>query len=265
MYEGRIIRRMDSDDSKVEVQITVKLMVAKVPNIVVPLAHLCDLNDPKNRPLLQVYNPSEVAQAEPEPPMLQLPPDNPLPPPLPIAASSTPAWTPSAGTSSAGTSSTPAWDPSSRTPDPRGPQPDSFPKNPYIASTLLSDDLCIDVIIYNTTQAPRWEGGKWEGSRAIWRKGDNKEPGMARVSISGRVFSLPERYIRPNHPTKKGPVIVVDPLHEKYCGEFVIVQMRKDNQCIARPKGTKNSRSRHDTRFPFPTTALATVVGCEDW
>ncbi|KAG6805368.1 hypothetical protein H0H92_015683 [Tricholoma furcatifolium] len=43
MYEGRIVRRMDSDNSKVEVQLSVKLMVANVPNIVVPLAHLCDL------------------------------------------------------------------------------------------------------------------------------------------------------------------------------------------------------------------------------
>ncbi|KAG6805859.1 hypothetical protein H0H92_013713, partial [Tricholoma furcatifolium] len=261
MFEGRIMKRVDNDDSKVEVEISAKLAFTKAANIVVPLAHLSDWNDVKNRPLLQVYNPVEVAQ-EPESqlPVLQIPPDNPLPPPLPpIAASSTPAWTPSVGSSS-----TPAWNPSSRTPDPRGPQPDSFPKNPYIASPVLSDDLCFEVIISNTTQAPRWEGGRWEGSKAIWRKGDNKEPGIARVSVSGQVFSIPERYIRPNPPTKKGPVIVVDPSHEKFCGEFVIVQMRKEGQCIARPKGTKNSRSRHDTRFPFPTTALATVLGCED-
>ncbi|KAG6822079.1 hypothetical protein H0H92_015431, partial [Tricholoma furcatifolium] len=126
MFEGRIIKRMDNDDSKVEVQISAKLAFAKVPNIVVPLAHLSDWlnrNDVKNRPLLQVYNPVEVAQ-EPESqlPVLQLPPDNPLPPAMSsTAAGSTPAWTPSAGSSS-----TPAWNPSSRTPDPRGPQPDSF-------------------------------------------------------------------------------------------------------------------------------------------
>ncbi|KAG6823911.1 hypothetical protein H0H92_008646, partial [Tricholoma furcatifolium] len=42
MFEGRIMKRVDNDDSKVEVEISAKLAFAKAANIVVPLAHLSD-------------------------------------------------------------------------------------------------------------------------------------------------------------------------------------------------------------------------------
>ncbi|KAG6824841.1 hypothetical protein H0H92_005658, partial [Tricholoma furcatifolium] len=42
MYEGRIIKLYDSDNTKVEVQLTAKLAHAKGERAVIPLSHLCD-------------------------------------------------------------------------------------------------------------------------------------------------------------------------------------------------------------------------------
>ncbi|KAG6823883.1 hypothetical protein H0H92_008750, partial [Tricholoma furcatifolium] len=228
MYEGRIIKLCDSDNTKVEVQLSAKLAHAKGELVVIPLSHLCDRNDPTKKPLLDDTPQKTTSRLDQD--MMN---HEPMAPPAPRSSvhrplEATPLWSPTSG----GSSSTPAWDPSSRTPgssstgrDPpshtlesRLPRPDSFLKNPYITSLALSDDLRIEVVINNSSQHPRWEGGRLEGSLGIWRKGDNRNPGIAKVSISGREYLVPERYIRPNNPTGKGPVIVVDQEHQDYCG-----------------------------------------------
>ncbi|KAG6806728.1 hypothetical protein H0H92_010257 [Tricholoma furcatifolium] len=247
MYEGRIIKLYDSDNTKVEVQLTAKLAHAKGERAVIPLSHLCDRNDPMKKPLLDDTPHKTTSRLDKD-----MTNHEPMAPPAPRSSVhrplvATPLWSPTSG----GSSSMPAWDPSSRTPsssstgrdqpsrtlESRLPQPDSFrkhlftpalsashisfeAKNPYITSLALSDDLRIEVVINQTSQHPRWEGGRLEGSLGIWRKGDNRNPGIAKVSISGREYLVPERYIRPNNPTGKGPVIVVDPEHQDYCGHY---------------------------------------------
>ncbi|KAG6809003.1 hypothetical protein H0H92_002033 [Tricholoma furcatifolium] len=52
MYEGHIIKLYDSDNTKVEVQLLVKLAHAKGKRVVILLSHLCDRNDPTKKSLL---------------------------------------------------------------------------------------------------------------------------------------------------------------------------------------------------------------------
>ncbi|KAG6825990.1 hypothetical protein H0H92_001586, partial [Tricholoma furcatifolium] len=70
-YEGYIVKRMDNNDTQVEVEVVAQLAYSKAPHIIVPLFHLADLsvslpffhsrlialfsNDPHCRPLMQVY------------------------------------------------------------------------------------------------------------------------------------------------------------------------------------------------------------------
>ncbi|KAG6824638.1 hypothetical protein H0H92_006238 [Tricholoma furcatifolium] len=181
----------------------------------------------------------------------------------PPHAAATPVW---AGGSA---SATPARDPSSRTPahvsEDRPPQPTSFPKNAYIASSLIPDDLCIQVVIHNTTQPPRWEKGRFESSLAVWPKRNNRDPGRAHILISGVTYSLPERNVRPHHPTAKGPVIVIDAVHPRYGQCMVITLVKKGGNCMVRPKGDHSRAKLNQNRFEFPPTSLAVVVGCQDW
>ncbi|KAG6817470.1 hypothetical protein H0H92_002933, partial [Tricholoma furcatifolium] len=69
------------------------------------------------------------------------------------------------------------------------------------------------VVIHNTTLPPRWEQGRFEGTLAVWPKRNNRDPGMAHILISGVAYSLPERNVRPHHPTDKHPVVVTDAVH----------------------------------------------------
>ncbi|KAG6824149.1 hypothetical protein H0H92_007845 [Tricholoma furcatifolium] len=183
------------------------------------------------------------------------------------STSGTPAWSPSAAVAS-----TPAWDASSRTPGSSSAthgfdNSSFFPQNPYITSITLPDSLRIKVVIQKSTGPRGWRGGEFEGSPAVWRKGDNKNAGIAHVSIDGRgSFSLPERFIRPYHPDQKGPVIVIDPQHEKYCHELVITSFKDHKtQCVLRAKGDNSCAKPMDNpnnpnRFTIPVSSLAAVV-----
>ncbi|KAG6823389.1 hypothetical protein H0H92_010406, partial [Tricholoma furcatifolium] len=256
-----------------EVELYGHLAFAKSDHLTIPLAHLADMNDPTLTPLVQVYD-SQVGRPFPNQKIIRRhapqrdQPDYDVPrhtlvpsaiDPRQPPPAATPVWT--------GSSSTPAWDPSSQTPahisEDRLPQPESFPRNPYIASPLLPDDLRIEVIIYNTNQPPRWERGRFEGSRAIWPKKNNRDPGIAHVLISGNPYALPERNVKPNHPAGKGPVIVIDAQHPRYCQQMVVVQVRKGGSCVVRPKGNTAYAKTNVNRFDFPPTSLAVVAALD--
>ncbi|KAG6824348.1 hypothetical protein H0H92_007134, partial [Tricholoma furcatifolium] len=224
-YVGRIVKRMDNNNMMAEVELAGHLAFAKSDHLMIPLAHLVDMNDPTLTPLMQAYD-SQRNQPDYDVPRHTLMPSatDPCQPP----PATTPVWT--------GSSSTPAWNPSSQTPahisEDQLPQPKSFSQNPYIVSALLPDDLRIEVIIHNTNQLPQWERGRFEGTRAIWPKKNNQDPGIAHVLISGNPYALPERNVKPNHPAGKGPVIVIDAQHPRYCQQMVVVQVRKGGICI---------------------------------
>ncbi|KAG6806567.1 hypothetical protein H0H92_010827, partial [Tricholoma furcatifolium] len=140
-YEARIVKRMDNDDTKVQVEVVAQLAHAKAQHTIVPLYHLADFNDPLCAPLMQVFNSAthtpfpnqKIIRQHPPPEAADFPLSrHPLLPAThdprqePPRAAATPAWT-----AGQGSSSTPAWDPSSRTPHsgtPAGavPSPASF-------------------------------------------------------------------------------------------------------------------------------------------
>ncbi|KAG6809092.1 hypothetical protein H0H92_001642 [Tricholoma furcatifolium] len=272
-YEGFIKRRLDHDETKVEVELSAKTPLHQASWVQIPLAHLAIWDDPFLTPLAGKSAKNLVPSAT----RIEIPVSSqPLLPSVPVpgmtvasraSTSATPAWSPSVAVAS-----TPAWDPSSRTPGSSSTTHGFdasalFPHNPYITSITLPDSLRIKVVIEKSTGVRGWRGGEFEGSAAVWRKGDNKEAGIAHVNIDGRgSFSLPERFIRPYHPNQKGAVIVIDPQHAKYCQEFVIMSFKDHRtQCIVRAKGD-NSRAKpmdnpnSSNRFIIPITSLAVIV-----
>ncbi|KAG6806162.1 hypothetical protein H0H92_012470 [Tricholoma furcatifolium] len=127
--------------------------------------------------------------------------------------------------------------------------------------------LHLFVVICNTNQPPRWERGKFEGSLAVWPKGNNYSPGIAHITISGVPYSLPERCVRPHHPTDKGPVVVIDARDPRYCQQMVIVQFKKGGNCIVRPRGNRAYAKTGVNRFEYSPASLAVIVDAiaNDW
>ncbi|KAG6805238.1 hypothetical protein H0H92_016137 [Tricholoma furcatifolium] len=115
---GRIVKRMDNDDTMAEVELYGHLAFAKSDHLKIPLAHLADMPFP-NQKIIRRHAPQRD-QPDYDVPRHTLVPSAIDPRQPPPAA--TPVWT--------GSSSTPAWDPSSQTPahisEDRLPQPESF-------------------------------------------------------------------------------------------------------------------------------------------
>ncbi|KAG6808861.1 hypothetical protein H0H92_002537 [Tricholoma furcatifolium] len=281
-YEGFVKRRLDNDPTKMVVELAARTAQHMVSRVVIPLAHLADwrvrddvtftslADEPSKKTGRPSINPTDFPLSS-QPLVASIP-----VPGMSLASSSraaaTPAWSPSAAISS-----TPAWNPSSRSPGHQAASDASilpnliFPFNPYITSVLLPDDLRIKVVIHNSHPRPGkrgWKGGQLEGSRAVWRKGDHREAGMAKVTIDGRqTYTLPEECVRPCHPDQKGRVLVIDPQHPKYCQQFIIMSFKEHKtQCILRAKDDHSRARPQDhpnasNRFTIPVTSLA-VISC---
>ncbi|KAG6806536.1 hypothetical protein H0H92_010907, partial [Tricholoma furcatifolium] len=128
-----------------------------------------------------------------------------------------------------------AWNPSSRTPNPAS----SYPCNPYMNSPRMSDSLRVHVTIAGTRpvlQDPGWKAGDYEGTRGMWTKSDNKEPGHAFVRTGlNAVARVPERYIVPTIPSVKGQrALFIDSSdEERFCKEFYVIQyLDSTKECI---------------------------------
>ncbi|KAG6805249.1 hypothetical protein H0H92_016111, partial [Tricholoma furcatifolium] len=185
-YEGFIKRRLDHDETKVEVELSAKTSLHQSSRVQIPLAHLASWDDPFLTPLAGQSS-KDSNSARPAT-IVEIPASSqPLLPSVPVpgmtvsraSTSGTPAWSPSAAVAS-----TPAWDASSRTPGSSSAthgldNSSFFPQNPYITSITLPDSLRIKVVIQKSTGPRGWRGGEFEGSPAVWRKGDNKNAGIA--------------------------------------------------------------------------------------
>ncbi|KAG6804898.1 hypothetical protein H0H92_001794, partial [Tricholoma furcatifolium] len=134
--------------------------------------------------------------------------------------------------------------------------------NPYMNSPRMSDSLRVHVTIAGTRpvlQDPGWKAGDYEGTRGMWTKSDNKEPGHAFVRTGlNAVARVPERYIVPTIPSVKGQrALFIDSSdEERFCKEFYVIQyLDSTKECIVRPAGTVNCK----IRFKLPASSFAVV------
>ncbi|KAG6808176.1 hypothetical protein H0H92_005151 [Tricholoma furcatifolium] len=144
---------------------------------------------------------------------------------------------------------------------PSTPIPEDSTCNPYMSSPRMSNTLRV-VTIAGTRpvlQDPGWKAGVFEGTRGLWSKPDNKEPGYAFLRTGINVMErVPERYIVPTKPAVKGQrAIVIDSFdHERFCKEYYVVQyLESSKECVVRPAGTVNRK----IRFKLAASSLAVV------
>ncbi|KAG6807734.1 hypothetical protein H0H92_006575 [Tricholoma furcatifolium] len=134
--------------------------------------------------------------------------------------------------------------------------------NPYMNSPRMSNSLRVHVVIAGTRpvlQDPGWKAGDYEGTRGMWTKSDNKEPGYAFVRTGlNTVLRVPELYVATTTPSMKGQrVIFIDSSDEdRFCKEFYVIQyLELTKECVVRPAGTVNRK----IRFKFPASSFAVV------
>ncbi|KAG6806270.1 hypothetical protein H0H92_012055, partial [Tricholoma furcatifolium] len=151
-----------------------------------------------------------------------------------------------------------AWNPSSHTPNPNS----SYPCNPYMDSIRMDEGMRVHVVITGTRPVlrdPGWKAGDLEGTRGLWKKSDNEEPGFAYVRIGLNVVErVPERYIMTTPPSMKGQrAIVINPSDtERFCREFYVIQYDVSTKdCVVRPANTINRK----IRITIPASSLAII------